>query len=91
LRELPADELKIDECFASAMSDSSRNVSLVKSMVDIAHNFELVVVAEGIKDEATADALRDLGCDALQGSLFGETCGAKEFAELFTVEKKSSG
>ena len=84
LCDIPADELNIDTSFVAAVPDSAPNTSLVKSIVDIAHNLNLLVVAAGINDEQTADTLRDLECDVLQGNLFGEKCGAKQIAEFFS-------
>ena len=81
-RDLPADELKIDRSFVAPMHNSRRDASLIKSIVDLAHNFELQVVAEGIEDEKTADALKDLGCDVLQGFFFGKPCASKDFANF---------
>ncbi|MFP6835486.1 MAG: EAL domain-containing protein, partial [Pseudomonadales bacterium] len=78
-RDLPADELKIDRSFVSAMANSPRDALLIKSIVDLAHNFDLRVVAKGIKDRQTADALKDLGCDVLQGYLFGKACPGRDF------------
>jgi predicted signal transduction protein with EAL and GGDEF domain len=80
-RDLPADELKIDRSFVVAMHDSPRDASLVKSIVDLARNFDMQIVAEGIEDEASADALRDLGCEVLQGHLFGKPCGSRAFID----------
>ncbi len=80
-RNLPADELKIDRSFIAAMHSSPQDALLIKSIIDIARNFGLQVVAEGVEDEATADALKDLGCDVLQGFLFGEPCPGRVFAK----------
>src|SRR4029450_4298995 len=46
--------------------DASDNV-IVRSTIDLAHNMGLVVVAEGVEDEATLERLRTLGCDMVQG------------------------
>ena len=80
-RNLPADELKIDRSFVVAMHDSARDAALVASIVDLAHNFDMQVVAEGIEDARTADALQELGCDVLQGYFFGKPCESAQFAE----------
>ena len=57
LRDLPVDELKIDRLFVSDLGSGGREGSdvLVQAMVDLAHSFDLQVVAEGVEDEATAD------------------------------------
>jgi EAL domain-containing protein (putative c-di-GMP-specific phosphodiesterase class I)/GGDEF domain-containing protein len=80
-RNLPAHELKIDQSFVAAMHNSIRDAALVESIVDLAHNFDLQVVAEGIEDAATADALQELGCDVLQGYYFGRPGESADFAE----------
>jgi EAL domain-containing protein (putative c-di-GMP-specific phosphodiesterase class I) len=46
--------------------DASDNV-IVRSTIELAHNMGLVVVAEGVEDEATLERLRTLGCDIVQG------------------------
>ncbi len=79
LRDLPVDELKIDRSFVQKMLRDSRDRDIVKAVVDLGHTFALKVVAEGVEDEATADALRELGCDILQGYLFGKPVSVREF------------
>jgi diguanylate cyclase len=65
LRQLPLDTLKIDRSFIAAMGGDGGVI--VRSTVHLAHDLGLRVVAEGIEDPATADALRELGCDLGQG------------------------
>ena len=76
LRRMPLDELKIDQLFVrnlSVLPDGSVNpqreddLRIVRSIIDIAHNFDLQTVAEGVEDEATLDLLKGLGCDVIQG------------------------
>jgi EAL domain-containing protein (putative c-di-GMP-specific phosphodiesterase class I) len=69
LRALPLAELKIDRLFVANMNHSSTDLQIVRSVIDLAHNFELNVVAEGVEDAATARHLHALGCDTLQGYL----------------------
>jgi len=80
-RELPADELKIDQLFVRAMADSPVDVAIIKSVVQLAKNFSLSVVAEGVEDEAAANTLRDLGCDVLQGYFFDKPLPAEELEQ----------
>ena len=65
LRELPVDEVKIDSGFMSGLS--AGDSTLVRSVIDLGHNLGLHVVAEGVEDRASLDALRALGCDSAQG------------------------
>ncbi|OJF15847.1 Diguanylate cyclase [Couchioplanes caeruleus subsp. caeruleus] len=70
LPELPIDELKIDRSFVSRMVDSAPHAAIVRTVTDLAKSLGVTVVAEGIEDEPTADALRALGVDLLQGYHF---------------------
>jgi diguanylate cyclase (GGDEF)-like protein len=67
LAELPVTELKLDRAFVGAMTDSPRNSAIVTSTLQLAHALGLVLVAEGVEDRATLDALTLLGCDLVQG------------------------
>jgi EAL domain-containing protein (putative c-di-GMP-specific phosphodiesterase class I) len=66
-KQLPADELKIDQSFVRHMVKDAEDFKLVEVMIQLAHKFDLTVVAEGIEDRETLDALRGLGCDIAQG------------------------
>lgn len=76
LRRMPLDELKIDQLFvrnlgasanAAVDAQSDGDLRIVRSIVDIAHNFDLQTVAEGVEDGATMKLLEGLGCDVIQG------------------------
>ncbi|SCX46759.1 diguanylate cyclase (GGDEF) domain-containing protein [Klenkia marina] len=69
LRQLPIDELKIDKSFVLGMSTSQSESFIARSIVELAHNLGLRVVAEGVEDEVTRDLLTEMGCDKLQGFL----------------------
>ena len=69
LRQLPIDELKIDKSFVLGMSTSQSEAFIARSIVELAHNLGLRVVAEGVEDELTRDQLAAMGCDKLQGFL----------------------
>lgn len=80
LRDLPVDELKIDRLFVSDLGVDGREGSevVVQAMVDLAHSFDLRVVAEGVEDEATAVILRRLGVDQAQGFLYSQAVPADD-------------
>jgi diguanylate cyclase (GGDEF)-like protein len=67
LRSLAVDVLKIDRSFVMHMAVDENDALIVRSTIDLAHNLGLRVVAEGVEDEDALDALRLLGCDAVQG------------------------
>jgi EAL domain-containing protein (putative c-di-GMP-specific phosphodiesterase class I) len=77
-RTLPADELKIDRSFVANLTTSAADRHLVRSVIDLAHRFELKVVAEGIEDAATARVLTEMGCDIGQGYHFARPVPADE-------------
>ena len=67
LKRLPVDELKIDRSFVMDMLANGSDDVLVRSSIDLGHNLGLSVVAEGVEDQETVEALSGLGCDVLQG------------------------
>jgi diguanylate cyclase (GGDEF)-like protein len=69
LRRLPVSELKIDRSFVARLSDDDEDAEIVRCTVDLAHSLGLMVVAEGVEDDATWERLRDMRCDAVQGWL----------------------
>jgi EAL domain-containing protein (putative c-di-GMP-specific phosphodiesterase class I) len=67
LRQLPADELKIDRSFIRDLQHSDRDTAIVRAAIELGHSLGLSVVAEGVEDEETWDQLASLGCDIAQG------------------------
>ena len=67
LQQLPVVELKIDQCFVRDMVRDPSADAIVRSVLDLANNLELSVVAEGVEDRDTWDRLRRLGCTQAQG------------------------
>jgi len=67
LRAFPVNELKIDRSFVSAMGGDADSLALVRTIVQLAGNLSLRVVAEGVETAAQYDALRAIGCDKVQG------------------------
>ena len=71
LSKLPIDTLKIDRSFVTAMTDSEHGVAVVAMIINLAHSLQLKVVAEGVETGAQATVLRSLGCEEMQGYLYG--------------------
>ncbi len=70
LKDLPVDEVKIDQKFVSGMRGNQKDACIVRSVVDLGHNFGLRVVAEGAEDRESSDLLASWGCDVAQGYFF---------------------
>ena len=67
LQRLPVHEIKVDKSFVLAMTADDTNTKIVRSIIDLGHNLQLRVVAEGVEDRYTWDTLEALGCDIAQG------------------------
>lgn len=80
LRDLPADEVKIDRSFVRDMTASVKNACIVRSIIDLGRNLGLRVVAEGAEDLATVEMLASMDCDSVQGFYFSPPLPPLEFA-----------
>jgi diguanylate cyclase (GGDEF)-like protein/PAS domain S-box-containing protein len=79
LAKLPVQTLKIDRSFIKSMQDDPTSMTLVSTMLSLAHAMRLKVVAEGVETDEQAKILRLLRCDEMQGYLFSKPV---EFAAL---------
>ncbi|WP_433870335.1 putative bifunctional diguanylate cyclase/phosphodiesterase [Saccharopolyspora sp. CA-218241] len=69
LRQLPVDEVKIDKSFVLGMGTALGDMAVVRTIVELGHSLDLVVVAEGVEDDAAREQLVAMGCDVAQGYL----------------------
>ena len=67
LKRLPVDTLKIDKSFVLDMAEDEADEAIVRSVIELAHNLGMRVVAEGVESAATWMRLAALGCDLAQG------------------------
>ena len=81
LQKLPINELKIDSSFVVAMTRDDNAAVIVRSVVKLAKGLGLSVVAEGVESEEAFTRLRALGCDHVQGFLFGPSMGPDDFRD----------
>jgi diguanylate cyclase (GGDEF)-like protein/PAS domain S-box-containing protein len=70
LQHVTVDQIKIDRSFVKDLATVPANAVIVRSTIDLAHNLGLTVIAEGVEDEVTLDALATFGCDSAQGYHF---------------------
>jgi len=82
LARLPIDALKIDRSFVVAMHRDANSMAIVSTIINLAHSFQLKVVAEGVDSEDQLKLLRLLRCDEIQGYLFHKPLPEAEFAAL---------
>ncbi len=89
LAQMPLDELKIDLSFVRTMLEVPINAKIVRSLIELAHNLELSVVAEGVENEAIMTALAHLGCDHVQGYHIGKAMPAADLAARLRQQAQS--
>ena len=79
LTKLPLSRIKIDLDFVRRITDQAKDAAIVRSLITMAHNLGLEVIAEGVETEAQATFLRNEGCEEAQGYLYAEPLDAKGF------------
>jgi diguanylate cyclase (GGDEF)-like protein len=80
-KDIPADEVKIDQSFVATMLEDKTSADLVEVIIDLAHRFGLITVAEGVESMAVARALHERDCDQIQGFLLGRALDQEAFLE----------
>lgn len=89
LSEFPVNGIKIERMFVGSMNQEKRLQSIVSSTINLAHDLDMHVVAEGPEDTATLDSLRNYGCDFAQGHVYATALPEQDF--LHFVDKWSGG
>lgn len=89
LRRFPVDTLKIDQSFVKTMD--AENYAIVKTIIGLAHNLDLKVVAEGVETINQRRLLAFAGCGLAQGHLFAEPMRAESVAAFIESNRRTSG
>ncbi|MFL6707184.1 MAG: EAL domain-containing protein [Massilia sp.] len=87
LSRFPIDVLKIDRSFVAAIARDSNDAAIVSSIVALAHNLKLSVIAEGVETLDQLDYLRREGCDQMQGYYFSKPLPAAQFEALVRARR----
>lgn len=82
LNSFPSDLLKIDKSFIDLMNTSESSKKYVAAIVTIGHVLNFSVISEGVEDESQIDTLREIGCDYIQGFVWGRPMSADDALEL---------
>jgi diguanylate cyclase (GGDEF)-like protein/PAS domain S-box-containing protein len=91
LQHLAVDQIKIDRSFVMDLASAPGNAVIVRSTIDLAHNLGLTVVAEGVEDELTLDALTEYGCDSAQGYFFTPALTAGQLTTWLAESRFGAG
>jgi EAL domain-containing protein (putative c-di-GMP-specific phosphodiesterase class I) len=84
LAKLPVNALKIDRSFISTMAENPDSMTIVSTIISLAHALNLKVIAEGVETEEQSRFLRLLKCDEIQGYLVSKPVAAEDAVALFT-------
>lgn len=85
LKSYPLSRIKIDRSFVDGMLTSKKDASVIRAILDMARNFDLESIAEGIEREQERESLFRQGCTEGQGYLFGKPMPAPQFAATFGI------
>jgi EAL domain-containing protein (putative c-di-GMP-specific phosphodiesterase class I) len=82
LHRYPLDEIKIDRLFVEHIRDNAHDQSIVRSLVTLAREMGLTLVAEGVETVEVLDLLYETGCRGFQGWLLAPALSAGQFEEF---------
>ena len=83
LKKLPVHKLKIDQSFIKDIPEDEEDTAIVKTIISLAKNLNLDVIAEGVETAAQKDFLVENGCTSIQGYYYGKPMPAKELKEKY--------
>jgi len=91
LQSFPFDTIKIDKSFVHSENKDPFSDIILKSVVSLAHDLGMAVVAEGVEEISEAEMLNELGCEFVQGFLYGEPMVARDAQKLLGHRLMSAG
>jgi diguanylate cyclase (GGDEF)-like protein/PAS domain S-box-containing protein len=86
LKRLPIHALKIDQSFVRDIASDSKATAIVKAIIELAHQLEVNVVAEGVEDWHTLEFLQGQQCDQIQGYLLSRPLPVQEFEQRLSTD-----
>jgi len=86
LFRMPFNEMKIDKSLLLQAPESSEARIMVEALVELAHNLNLTVCAEGVESQQVLDYLRDIGCDSAQGFFIGRPIPSKDVVTFLDMQ-----
>ncbi len=90
LKRFPIDTIKIDRAFIRDIQAGSDDEAIVRASIAMSHSLNLTVVAEGVESEGQADLLHRMGCDQVQGFLYGRPMPAEDFERMLARQARSA-
>jgi EAL domain-containing protein (putative c-di-GMP-specific phosphodiesterase class I) len=87
LTKFPVSRIKIDRSFIDKVTDDAEDAAIVRSLIAMAHNLKLGIIAEGVETEAQARFLLEERCEEAQGFLYAKPLSAADF-ETYLKERR---
>jgi diguanylate cyclase (GGDEF)-like protein/PAS domain S-box-containing protein len=88
LKLLPVDAVKIDRSFVRDLTVDPNDAAIASSIIAMAHNLKLKVIAEGVETEEQLEFLKERRCDEMQGFLFSKAVPAGTIAKMLTTKRR---
>uniref|UniRef100_UPI003562E016 EAL domain-containing protein n=1 Tax=Pontibacterium sp. TaxID=2036026 RepID=UPI003562E016 len=90
LKQLPLNTLKIDRSFVRDIGEDSGDEVIIRTIIDMAHNLNLKVVAEGVETDEQYKFIKHYNCDLVQGYLFSKPVPLNELALMINAQVADS-
>jgi len=90
LKRFPIDHIKIDRSFVKDIPHDNDDATITRTIIAMAHNLRLKVIAEGVETEAQLDFLRQNGCDEMQGYYFSRPLAEDAFLALLQAKDQEA-
>ncbi|MFJ3483479.1 putative bifunctional diguanylate cyclase/phosphodiesterase [Pseudomonas sp. NPDC090202] len=90
LKRFAVDKLKIDQSFVRGLLNNPQDAAIVQAVITLGHSFEMKVIAEGVEDADTLDALILRGCDEVQGYHYARPLSVAAFDDFMQAHLESS-
>lgn len=85
IKEMPLNTIKIDKSFIDDIAKNPNTAVFVKTIVNLSHDLNIAVCAEGVEEQMQFEILRDLDTDVIQGYYFGRPMPAEKFKENYLM------
>ncbi|MCB0268356.1 MAG: EAL domain-containing protein [Calditrichaeota bacterium] len=79
---MPADILKIDRSFIDGVPEDRNDTSITAAIINLAHNLDLAVIAEGVENQQQFSYLQSMHCDEMQGYHFSKPLSFEELCKI---------
>jgi len=90
LKRLPIDILKIDKSFVLESIHNANDAAIVKTIIAMAHNMNINIIAEGVETQQIMDFLKENGCELFQGYLFGKPVKIDQITSFYSSYKQKN-